>query len=196
MVANRQQPSLEMLPSELLTVIAIHLAATSDQPMEDLGRLQVTCMVMRRVCSQRAIGRCVALLRYYSLLHLLLDVGNLEASLLTGIPDFFKGYQPSLDQLSRAVVGGLNVAAYLYALMLYRNTGGATAADMAKMYIGRLEGEEGTTASGTISPKMLHNFAYRECREDAVYLVVRILWNNVVLQEDLCPSVVCLIYVI
>uniref|UniRef100_K3YL44 F-box domain-containing protein n=1 Tax=Setaria italica TaxID=4555 RepID=K3YL44_SETIT len=104
MAANRQQPSLETLPMKLLTVIAIHLVATSDQPMEDLGRLQATCTVMRRVCGQCAVVRHVALLRcweevqwnqpsrYYSLLRLLVDVGNPEASLLTGIPDFFGGY--------------------------------------------------------------------------------------------------------
>uniref|UniRef100_K3ZLR1 F-box domain-containing protein n=1 Tax=Setaria italica TaxID=4555 RepID=K3ZLR1_SETIT len=193
MAANRQQPSLETLPTKLLTVIAIHLATTSDQIMEDLGKLRVTCTVMRRVCGQRAIGRRVALLRcweemqwnqpgrYYSLIRLLLDVGNPEASLLTGILDFFRGYQPSLDQLSCVAAGGLNVAVYLYALMLYRNAGGSATADMAKMYIRRLEGEEGTAASGSISPKILHNFICRECREDVVYLVVRILWNNVAL---------------
>uniref|UniRef100_K3ZZX5 F-box domain-containing protein n=1 Tax=Setaria italica TaxID=4555 RepID=K3ZZX5_SETIT len=181
MVANRQQPSLEMLPTELLTVIAIHLAATLDQPMEDLGRLRATCTVMRRVCGQRAVGWRVALLQYYSLLRLLLDVGDLEASLLTEIPNFFWGYQPSLDQLSRTIAGELNVAAYLYALMLYRNAGGVATDDMAKMYIRCLEGEEGTATSGSISPKMLHNFICRECCEDAVYLVVRILWTNVVL---------------
>uniref|UniRef100_K3YE46 Uncharacterized protein n=1 Tax=Setaria italica TaxID=4555 RepID=K3YE46_SETIT len=165
MAANKQQTSLETLPTELLTVIAIHLVATSDQPMEDLGSLRATCTVIRRV--------------YYSLLRLLLDVGNSEASLLTGIPDFFGGYQPSLDQLSRAAVAGLNVVADLYTLMLYRNVGGAAADDMAKMYIRRLEGEEGTATSS--SPKMLHNHVCRECREDAMYLVVRILWNNVAL---------------
>uniref|UniRef100_K3ZM16 Uncharacterized protein n=1 Tax=Setaria italica TaxID=4555 RepID=K3ZM16_SETIT len=175
MAANKQQPSLQTHPTKLLTVIAIHLAATSDQPMEDLGRLRATCTVMRRVCGQCAVGRRVALLRcweemqwnqpgrYYSLLRLLVDVGNPEASLLTRIPDFFGGYQLSLDQLSRAAAGRLNVAAYLYTLMLYRNAGGVTADDMAKMYIRRLEGEEGMAATGSIGPKMLHNFVCREC---------------------------------
>uniref|UniRef100_K3XRW3 Uncharacterized protein n=1 Tax=Setaria italica TaxID=4555 RepID=K3XRW3_SETIT len=152
---------------ELLNMITIHLAATLDQPMEDLGRLRATCMVRRRV--------------YYSLLCLLVDVGNTEASLLTGIPDFFRGYQPSLDQLSHAAAGRLNVAAYLYALTLYRNASGTADDDMAKMYIRRLEGEEGKAGSGSIGKKMLHNLVCRECREDVVYLVVRILWNNVAL---------------
>nr|TKV94172.1 hypothetical protein SEVIR_9G275600v2 [Setaria viridis] len=122
--------------------------------MEDLGRLRATCTVMRRVCGQRVVRQRVALLRcweefhqpgrYYSLLHLLVDVGNPEASLLIGIQDFFRGYQLSLDQVSRAATGGLNVAAYLYAMMLYRNAGSAAADNMAKMYIRRLEDEEGT----------------------------------------------------
>uniref|UniRef100_K3YDU8 F-box domain-containing protein n=1 Tax=Setaria italica TaxID=4555 RepID=K3YDU8_SETIT len=170
-----------MLPTELLTVITIHLAATSDQPMEDLGRLRLTCTVMRRMCGLRAVGRHMALLRYYSLLRLLVDVGNPEASLLIGIPYFFGGYQSSLDQLSRAAVGGLNVMVYLYAPMLYRNAGGTTDDDIAKMYILCLEGQEGMAGSGSIGPKMLHNLLCRECREDAVYLVVGILWNKVAL---------------
>uniref|UniRef100_K4AKI3 Uncharacterized protein n=1 Tax=Setaria italica TaxID=4555 RepID=K4AKI3_SETIT len=169
MAANRQQPSLETLPTEVFT------------PMEDLGRLRATCTVMHRVCGQRAVGWRVALLRCWEEMQWN-QPGRPPCS---GIPDFFGGYQPSLDQLSHVAAGGLNVVAYLYALMLYRNAGGAAADDMAKMYIRRLEGKEGMAVSGSITPKMLHNLVCRECCEDAMYLMVRIPWNNVALPPAL-----------
>ncbi|RCV37125.1 hypothetical protein SETIT_8G038100v2 [Setaria italica] len=184
---------METLPLEVVIEITIHVAATSDQPMDDLCNLRATCRLLHCACSHCAVGRRVALLRcwedmewyqpdrYYSLLHLLVGVGNPEASMLRGILDFFGGAgglpsHPSLDELSRAATGGLNVAAYLYAVMLYRNVGGTADDDIAKMYVRRVEGEEGTVASGSIGPMKLGNFGCRECRGDAVYLVWRITW--------------------
>jgi hypothetical protein len=54
-----------------------------------------------------------------------------EASFLSGIKAFFiehRGY----NDLRRAAEGGHDVATYLYAILLYRDNGGATADDTAK----------------------------------------------------------------
>jgi hypothetical protein len=53
------------------------------------------------------------------------------ASFLSGIKAFFiehRGY----NDLRRAAEGGHDVATYLYAILLYRDNGGATADDTAK----------------------------------------------------------------
>ena len=46
MAAKRQQTLMLELPKEVSIKIAGHLAATSERPMEDLRRLQVTCHLM------------------------------------------------------------------------------------------------------------------------------------------------------
>jgi len=107
---------------EVLIDIAGHVAATSFQPMDDLGRLQATYRVMCRACGDPSVGRCMALLRtywedmqwnepdkYYALLALLVGVGNPVACTLTGIVDFFAARKPSLHALSRDAAGGHDV---------------------------------------------------------------------------------------
>uniref|UniRef100_K3ZMU4 Uncharacterized protein n=1 Tax=Setaria italica TaxID=4555 RepID=K3ZMU4_SETIT len=164
---------------EVLIDIAGHVAATSFQPMDDLRKLQAVCRVMHCACGDPSVERCVALLRtYYALLALLVGVGNPKACTLKGIVDFFTAPQPSLHELSRAMVGGHNVGAYLYALMMYRNNGGTTDDDIAKMYIRRVECEDGLAASGSTSPKKLRNDGYRVCSEEAAYLVNRVTWRG------------------
>jgi hypothetical protein len=64
---------------------------------------------------------------------------NPEACFLFGIKAFFiehKGY----NDLRRVAEGGHDVAAYLYAILLYRDNGGAAADDTAKGYMRRVAG--------------------------------------------------------
>uniref|UniRef100_K3Z0H1 Uncharacterized protein n=1 Tax=Setaria italica TaxID=4555 RepID=K3Z0H1_SETIT len=157
---------------EVLNGSVGHVAATSFQPMDDLRKLRAVCRVMHRACCDPSVGRRVALLRtywedmqwnephrYYALLALLVGVGNPEACTLKGIVDFFTTLQPSLHELSHTTMGGHDVGAYLYALMMYRNNGGGADDDIAKMYIRRFEYED-------------------VCREEAAYLVNRVTWHG------------------
>ena len=107
------------LPMEVLIDIAGHVAATSFQPMDDLGRLQATYRVMCRACGDPSVGRRMALLRtyweymqwnepdrYYALLTLLVGVGNPEAYTLTRIVDFFAApSHPSMSSPALPRVG-------------------------------------------------------------------------------------------
>uniref|UniRef100_K3ZE65 F-box domain-containing protein n=1 Tax=Setaria italica TaxID=4555 RepID=K3ZE65_SETIT len=181
-MASRQCRSLEDLPMELVTEIAGHVAATSFQPMDDLGRLRATCRVMHHACGNPSVGRHVALLKtYYALLPLLVRVGNPEACTLTGIVDFFAAPQPSLHELPRATASRHNVGAYLYALMMYKNNSGTTDDNITKMYIRCVECEDGSAAS---DPKKLRNNGCQVCHEEATYLVTRVTWHG---HGDLLP---------
>jgi hypothetical protein len=81
---------------------------------------------------------------------MLTGLGNPEACFLSGIKAFFiehKGY----NDLRRAVEGGYDAAAYLYAILLYRDNGGATTDDTAKGYMRRVAGGGSTTSSRWLS---------------------------------------------
>jgi hypothetical protein len=76
---------------------------------------------------------------------------NPEACFLSGIKAFFieqKGY----DDLRRAAEGGHDAAAYLYAILLYRDNGSAAADDTAKGYMRRVA-SGGSTTSRWLSNK-------------------------------------------
>jgi hypothetical protein len=93
--------SLMALPTELQIVIAGHLTATSEQPMDDLRSLQATCSTMRHICGDPTIGRHLALdwfrcrrmwddpIDYEALLASLTQVSNLKACFLTRIQTVF-----------------------------------------------------------------------------------------------------------
>jgi hypothetical protein len=77
---------------------------------------------------------------------MLADLGNPEACFLSGIKAFFiehRGY----NDLRRAAEGGHDAAAYLYAILLYRDIGGAAADDTAKGYMRRVAGGGSMTSS-------------------------------------------------
>jgi hypothetical protein len=81
---------------------------------------------------------------------MLSGLGNPEACFLSGIKAFIikhKGY----NDLRRAVEGGHDVAAYLYAILLYRDNGGAATADTVKGYMRRVAGGGSTTSSRWLS---------------------------------------------
>ena len=85
------------LPTDLAIEIIGHLTVTSEQPMDDLCSLQVTCSSMRCICGNPAIGRCFLLVRfrcqttwedlddYDALLASLTRLSILEACFFTGI---------------------------------------------------------------------------------------------------------------
>jgi TPR repeat protein len=81
---------------------------------------------------------------------MLSSLGNPEACFLSGIKAFFiehRGY----NDLRRAAEGGHDAAAYLYAIFLYTDNGGATADDTAKGYMRRVAGDGSTTSSRWLS---------------------------------------------
>jgi hypothetical protein len=83
-------------------------------------------------------------------LAMLSGLGNPEACFLSGIKAFFiehRGY----NDLWHATEGGHDVAAYLYAILLYKDNGGATAEDTAKGYMMRVSSGGSTTSSRWLS---------------------------------------------
>jgi hypothetical protein len=113
---------------------------------------------MRRVCGHDDIGRCLSLegirdeiswvwnpTAYKAFLAMLSGLGNPEACLLSRIKAFFiehRGY----NDLWRTAEGGHNAVAYLYAILLYKDNGGASADDTAKGYMRRVAGGGSTTS--------------------------------------------------
>jgi hypothetical protein len=73
-------------------------------------------------------------------------LGNLDACFFSGIKAFFIEHR-GFNDLWRAAKGGHNEAAYLYAILLYRDNGGDTADDTAKGYIRRVVGGSSMTSS-------------------------------------------------
>jgi hypothetical protein len=106
---------------------------------------------------------------------MLSGLGNPDACFLSGIKAFFiehRGY----NDLRCATEGGNDVAAYLYAILLYRDNGGAAAADTAKGYMRRVAGVGSTTSSRWLSnegclplrekaARALHYLTWRICGE-------------------------------
>jgi hypothetical protein len=91
---------------------------------------------------------------------MLSGLGNPEACFLSGIKAFFiehRGY----DDLRCAAEGGHDAAAYLYAILLYRDNGGAAANDTAKGYMRRVAG------GGSTMLRWLSNEGCRPLREKA-----------------------------
>jgi len=113
--------SLTVLPTDVQIEIAGHLAATLDQPMDDLHSIWATCLSMRWIYGDPTIGRCLALdrfrhgrtwddlINYEALLDSLTQVSNLEACFLTGIQTVFMekhNPRPCLDDLTVPLMAG------------------------------------------------------------------------------------------
>jgi hypothetical protein len=138
---------------------------------------------MRRVCGHGDVGRRLSIegirdeiswvwnpIAYKAFLAMLSGLGNLEACFLSGIKAFFiehRGY----NDLRRTVEGGNDAAAYLYAILLYRDNGGAAADDTVKGYMRRVV-DGGSTTSRWLSnegclplhEKATHALHYSTCR--------------------------------
>jgi hypothetical protein len=111
---------------------------------------------MRRVCGHGDVGRCLSIegiqdeiswvwnpTAYKAFLAMLSGLGNPEACYLSEIKAFFiehRGY----NDLWRAAEGGHDAAAYLYAILLYRDSGGAAAHDTVKGYMRWVAGGDST----------------------------------------------------
>jgi hypothetical protein len=81
---------------------------------------------------------------------MLSGLGNLEACFPYGIKAFFIKHRGYNDLLC-AAEGGHDEAAYLYAVLLYRDNSGATAADTANWYMRWVAGGGSTTSSRWLS---------------------------------------------
>jgi hypothetical protein len=102
---------------------------------------------MRRVCGHDDVGWRLSIegirdeiswvwnpTGYKAFLAMLSGLGNPEACFISGIKALFiehRGY----NDLRRAAEGGHDAAAYLYAILLYKDNGGAAADDTAKGYM-------------------------------------------------------------
>jgi hypothetical protein len=87
---------------------------------------------------------------YNAFLAMRTGLGNPEACFLFGIKVFFiehRGY----NDLWRAAEGGHDVVSYLYAILLYRDNGGAATDDTVKGYMRRVAGGGSTTSSRWLS---------------------------------------------
>jgi hypothetical protein len=82
---------------------------------------------------------------------MLSGLGNPEACFLSGIKAFFIEHM-GYNDLRSAAESGHNAAAYLYAILLYRDNGGAATDDTAKGYMRRVVGG-GSTMSRWLSNK-------------------------------------------
>jgi hypothetical protein len=112
---------------------------------------------MHRVCGHDDVGQRLSIegirveiswvwnpTAYKAFLAMLSGVGNSEACFLFGIKAFIehRGY----NDLRHTVEGGHDAAAYLYAILLYRDNGGTAADDTAKGYMRRVAGGGSTTS--------------------------------------------------
>jgi hypothetical protein len=102
-----------------------------------------------------------------------------EAFFLSGIKAFFikhRGY----NDLRHAVEGGHDAATYLYAILLYRDYGGATANDTAKGYMRQVVG------GGTMTSRWLSNEGCLPLHEKATRALHYSTWR--IWGEPLPPS--------
>jgi hypothetical protein len=76
---------------------------------------------------------------------MLTDLGNPEGCFFYGIKAVFMENRGCND-LRRAAKGRHDVAAYLYAILLYRDNGGTTVTDTAKRYMRQVVGGGSTTS--------------------------------------------------
>jgi hypothetical protein len=81
---------------------------------------------------------------YKAFLAILTDLVNPEACFFSGIKAVFMENRGCND-LRRTAKGGHDAAAYLYAILLYRN-GSVAADDTAKWYMRRVAGDNSTTS--------------------------------------------------
>jgi hypothetical protein len=95
---------------------------------------------------------------YKAFLAMMTGPGNPEACFLSRIKALFiehRGY----NDLRCAAEGGHDAAAYLYAILLYRDNGGAAADDTAKGYMRRVTGGGSMTSSRWLSNEGVSAFA-------------------------------------
>jgi hypothetical protein len=131
---------------------------------------------MRRVCGHGDVGRRLSIegirdeiswvwnpTAYKPFLAMLTGLWNPEACFLSRIKAFFIKHM-GYNDLRRAAKGGHDAAAYLYAMLLYRDNGGAAADDTVKGYMRQVAGGGSTTSSRWLSNEgcmpLRENFAF------------------------------------
>jgi hypothetical protein len=107
---------------------------------------------------------------YKAFLAMLTSLGNPEACFFSVIKAVFmenRGY----NDLRRAAKGGHDAAAYLYAILLYRDNGGAATDDNMKWYMRKIAGGGNTTS------RWLSNEGCRRLREKAARVSHSSTWH-------------------
>jgi hypothetical protein len=118
---------------------------------------------MHRMCGHGNVGRRLSIegirdeiswvwnpTTYKAFLAMLSDLGNPDACFLSGIKAFFIEHREYND-LRCTAEGGHDAAANLYAILLYRDNGGAAVDDTAKGYMRRVAGGGITTSTRWLS---------------------------------------------
>jgi hypothetical protein len=101
---------------------------------------------------------------------MLTGLGHLQACFLFGIKAFLIELREYND-LQCATEDGHDAAAYLYAILLYRDNGGAAAADTVKWYMRRVAGGGSTTS------RWLSNVRCLPLREKAARALHSLTWR-------------------
>jgi hypothetical protein len=101
---------------------------------------------------------------------MLTDHGNPEACFFSGIKGIFMENRGCND-LRRATKGGYDAVAYLYAILFYRDNGGAAADNTAKQYMRRVAG------SGSTTSRWLSNEGCLPLREKAARAIHSSTWR-------------------
>jgi hypothetical protein len=161
---------------------------------------------------ERHVGRRLALenekmmkwrdnMAYHAMLKHLADVGNPEACFIVGLTLVFARHDTQQGRvcLNQAAAGGHKTAAYVLGLLLY-TLKDQRERDLAKRYIGLLEGDAGCTK--VTAEKT--NLEYRKYRQLAANAVREVAWKgmtdsrrsglaSVLLEEDgdRCTSARC-----
>ncbi|KAF8738158.1 hypothetical protein HU200_013985 [Digitaria exilis] len=143
-------PSLvHALPHDMAVEIAGHVAATSPLPMEDLRSLRASCQAMRAACSNRDVGRRVALER--------------EAAAMRWADH---------DRY-------LAVAAYVLGVLLYTYNTDNAVDDVARRHMRQVEGDEEVASGDddvAICQDQANSECVR-CRAQAVEAVSQATWK-------------------
>uniref|UniRef100_K3XRU9 At2g35280-like TPR domain-containing protein n=2 Tax=Setaria italica TaxID=4555 RepID=K3XRU9_SETIT len=196
-MAARRASLAHALPHDMAVEIAGCVAATSPRPVDDLRSLRASCRAMRAACSDRAVGRRVALEReagamrwsdherYLAVVGSLSGAGNPEACFLSGIALVFahRCEGAGVQLLAQAAAAGHKVAGYVLAVLLYSKDDGATAGDVARRHIREVEEEEAADGSGDVvggcakTAKKRSNNECVRCRGHAVEAVRQATWN-------------------
>jgi hypothetical protein len=163
--STRHQPSslLLGLPQDLRIEIAARVGATSERPLADLRSLRGTCSTMHRMCGHDDVGRHLSIdgiqdeiswvwnpIPYKAFLAMLRGLGNPKACFLSGIKAFIIGHR-GYNDLWCVTEGGHDATPYLYAILLYRDNGGAAANNIVKGYMRQVAGGSSTTSSRWLS---------------------------------------------
>jgi hypothetical protein len=138
---------------------------------------------MRRVCGHGDVGRRLSIegirdeiswvwdpTAYKAFLAMQINLGNSEACFFSGIKAVFMENRGCND-LRRDADGGHDATIYLYAILLYRDNGGAAADDTVKRHMRRVAG------GGSTRSRWLSNEGCLPLREKATRAIHYSTWR-------------------